>query len=417
LSLQESWRKVGDVPKFSYQALDVKGRKVEGEVVAASRQQALDDFAKIQYSILRLELVESISLDQARMVLTSRPVSLHTLALFTRQLATLMNAGVPVLRAIDSLRANSFDKHLTAVLGDVRNDVNSGHSFSRALGRQGSAFPQLYVSMIRAGEVGGAIGEILERLAAYLEREYGLLKKVQAATSYPALVFVACVGLTVFVVNFIFPTFVQLFEGLAVRLPWPTRAMIAITHLARDWNVVIPVIATILIAYFSFRAYVKTPLGRRQWHGLLLGLPYLGVLYQKISVARMCNTLSTMLESGIPMLQSITATAEAMDNVIMSDKIHDVGEALKTGVALSEPLEMTRGFPPMLVHMVRAGEESGQLPLMLKKMAFFLEEELEYYIAFLLSLLEPIMVLGMGIVVCFILLGVFLPVYSLVQQF
>lgn len=405
------------MPKYYYQAIDVKGRKVEGEVVAASRQQVIEDLAKIQYSVLKLEEATVISAETILAAIPTRAISLRTLAIFTRQFATLMSAGVPLLRSLDSLKANSTDNHLSKILEGVREDINSGHSLSRALGRRGGAFPGIYIALVKAGEVTGAIGEIFERLAKYLEKEYSLRKKVEAATAYPLVVFIACVALTVFVVNYVFPTFVGLFEGLSIRLPWPTRALIAITHLAHDWSIVVPAVGLLAFGFVVFKAFVATPIGKRQFHGLLLALPYLGPLYQKIAIARMCNTLSTMLDSGIPMLAAISATAQAIENVVISDKVHDIGQALKGGASLSGPLEEQRGFPPMLIHMVKAGEQSGHLPLMLRKMAEFLEDEIEYYIQFLVTLLEPLMVLMMGGVVLFILLGVFLPVYQLVKQF
>lgn len=386
-------------------------------MVAPSRDHVLEDLHKIHFTITKLD--EDPDRVQAfkKSLKQWQTVSLHSLALCTRQLATLLHAGVPMARSIDSLRAQPFDARLGVALNGIAKDLKEGYSLARSLSRQGNVFPSIYVSMVRAGEVSGAMDEILDRLAAYLEREYFLRKKVQSATTYPLVVFLACIGVTFMIVNFVFPNFVQLFEGLSIRLPAPTRAMIAMTHLVRDPAVVVPVLMVTVLCLILARAYTLTPIGKRQWHQILLISPVFGTLFLKVSVGRMCNTLGTMLDSGIPLLQALASTAAAVDNVIIADKIHDIAQNLKGGVALSVPMSEQRGFPPMLQHLVRAGEEAGNLSLMLRKMGQFMEEEVEYYIQSLISMMEPIMVLAMGILVGFVLLAVFMPVYSLVSQF
>ena len=390
---------------------------MQGEVNAPSRDHVIDDLRRIQYTVLKLDEVTDPVDSLSRSLRHWRRISLYSLALFTRQLATLVHSGVSLARSLDALKTQPFDLRLGSALAGAAKDLKEGYSFSRSLARQGNVFPSIYVSMVRAGEVSGAMDEILERLAGYLEREYYLRKKVQAATTYPAIVFVSCVGVTLFIVNFVFPTFVQLFEGLSVQLPLPTRAMIALTHLASDPSVMVPFFGLTLLLLAVARAYTLTPIGKRQWHLILLNLPVLGPLERKVAVSRMCNTLATMLDSGIPLLQALAATALSVDNLVMADKIHDIAEGLKGGVALSVPMSEQRGFPPMLIHMVRAGEESGDVSLMLRKMGIFLEEEIDYYLQSMVALLEPVMVLLMGGMVSFVLLAVFLPVYSLVQQF
>ena len=390
---------------------------MQGEVVAPSREHVLEDLNRIHLTVLKLDedpnRVEALK----RSLRGWRGVSLYSLALFTRQLATLLHAGVPLARSLACLVAQPFEPRLGVALEGAVKDLKEGYSFSRALARQGNVFPSIYISMVRAGEISGAMDEILERLALYLEREYFLRKKVQAATSYPAVVFVSCIFVTLFIVNYVFPTFVELFQGLNIRLSAATRAMIALTTVVRDPSVMGPCFIGLALALLLGRAYTLTPLGLRQWHQLLLVSPVFGRLFHKAAVARMCNILGTMLDSGIPLLQALAATALSVDNAIFADRIHDILHGLKGGVQLSVPMAEQRGFPPMLHHMVRAGEESGSLPLMLKKTAQLLEEDIDAYCQTLLALLEPLMVFGMGFLVIFILLAVFMPVYSLMEQF
>ena len=217
--------------------------------------------------------------------------------------------------------------------------------------------------------------------------------------------------------NVVFPTFIELFRGININLPWSTRALITITHILRNPAVMVPLVVGLVVVLFALRSYIKTPLGRRQWSWVLLETPVLGKIYHKVALTRFCRTLSTLLDSGIPLLHSLKTTAYAMDNAVMADLLEDIAQNLKTGVSLSLPMEDFRQFPSLLTQMVRVGEESGELAGMLRKMGDFYDMDVEAALQDLVSILEPVMILGMGLVVGFVLLAVFTPVYSLVQQF
>jgi type IV pilus assembly protein PilC len=345
-----------------------------------------------------------------------RYVSLYSLAIFTRQLATLIHAGIPILRAVQALAEQTVNVRLNSVAVAMANDLKEGHSLSRSMARQGDVFSPIFVSMVRAGEISGAMDEILDRLATYLEREFALRKKIESATTYPMVVFAACVGLTVFLVNFVFPAFIQLFQGINVALPWPTRALIAITQTLRNPSIMVPGVLSLIFSIVALRSYIQTPLGRRQWHWLMLELPILGPINQKVALNRLSRTLATMLDSGIPMLHALKTCSYAVDNLVIGDQLDDVAQVLRGGSSLAVPLGEHRSFPPLMVNLVRVGEESGNLSHMLRKLAEFYEAEIEYSLQAFVSLLEPLMVVLMGAVTGFVLLAVFSPIYLIVQQ-
>lgn len=344
-------------------------------------------------------------------------VSIYATAVFTRQLATLLASGVPMARSFDALCEQAIDPKLQRAVKAVTKDIKDGLTLSRAMMKQGHVFTPIYVSMVRAGEVSGAMDAVLDRLASYLEREFELRRKVASATVYPMLVFVMAVALTLLLTNVVFPTFIELFRGINVTLPWTTRALITFSHFIRNPTVMIPLVSCFVIGYFALRSYIRTPLGRRQWSWLQLELPLVGKIYHKVALTRFCRTLSTMLDSGIPLLHAIKTTAFAMDNAVMSDLLQDVGQNMRAGVALSVPLEDYRQFPSLLVQMIAVGEESGELAAMLAKMGDFYDMEVESLLDSLVALIEPLMISAMGLVVGFVLVAVFTPVYSLVQQF
>ena len=405
------------IPKFLYEALDAKGRVVQGEVDAPNTDTVIQDLRRVRYTVTHIK--EKPAGASAVMAVLDRlqTVSIYALAVFTRQLATLLQSGVPLTRSLEALIEQSVDPKITRAIKAVSKDVKEGVPLSRAMMKQSHVFSPIYVSMVRAGEISGAMDEILDRLAGYLEREFELRRKISSATIYPMLVFIVSIGITVLLTNVVFPTFIELFRGININLPWSTRALITITHFLRNPAVMGPLLVGFVGGLFALRSYIKTPLGRRQWNWLQLEAPVVGKIYHKVALVRFCRTLSTMLDSGIPLLHSLKTTAFAMDNAVMADLLEDVAQNLKAGVALSLPMEDYRQFPTLLTQMVRVGEESGELAVMLRKMGDFYDMDVESALEALVAILEPVMIFAMGILVAFVLIAVFTPVYALVQQF
>ena len=405
------------IPKFLYEALDAKGRVVQGEVDAPNTDTVIQDLRRVRYTVTHIKEKPRGAGAMLAVLDRLQSVSVYALAVFTRQLATLLQSGVPVTRSLEALGEQSVDAKVTRAVLQLNKDVKNGMPLSRGMMKQGHVFSPVYVSMVRAGEISGAMDEILDRLAGYLEREFELRRKVGSATTYPLVVFVISVCITMLLTNVVFPTFIELFRGININLPWSTRALITITHILRNPAVMVPLVVGLVVVLFALRSYIKTPLGRRQWSWVLLETPVLGKIYHKVALTRFCRTLSTLLDSGIPLLHSLKTTAYAMDNAVMADLLEDIAQNLKTGVSLSLPMEDFRQFPSLLTQMVRVGEEAGELAGMLRKMGDFYDIDVEAALQDLVSILEPVMILGMGLVVGFVLLAVFTPVYSLVQQF
>jgi type IV pilus assembly protein PilC len=249
------------IPKFLYEALDAKGRVVQGEVDAPNTDTVIQDLRRVRYTVTHIK--EKPAGTSAVMAVLDRlqTVSVYALAVFTRQLATLLQSGVPLTRSLEALMEQSVDPKVTRAVEAVNKDVKEGVPMSRAMMKQSHVFSPIYVSMVRAGEISGAMDEILDRLAGYLEREFELRRRISSATIYPMLVFIISIGITVLLTNFVFPTFIELFRGININLPWSTRALITITHFLRNPAVMVPIVIGIVVGFFALRSYIKTPAG------------------------------------------------------------------------------------------------------------------------------------------------------------
>lgn len=403
--------------RFVYEALDYKGRVVQGEVEAPTVDAVVADLRKIRYTVTNVrEVREPIA--QVKAVLSRFEwVSIYALAVFTRQLAVLLHAGIPLLRAIDGLRKQSLNPRLTRAINEVHDDLKAGYSLSKALAKQPDVFNPIYISMIRAGEMSGAMDELLNRLAALLEREFQLRKKVQAALTYPIIVSIACISLCLFMVTYVFPTFVDLFKGIDVGMPVETRALILITKTLNDPTIMLPAMLGLILLVVGLVHYFRAPIGRRQWSWLMLELPLVGPVTKKVALTRLCRTLGTLLVSGIPMMHALQITSHAVGNEVLSDLLDEIQTEMSAGMNLSGQLAHHKIFPPMLVHMCRVGEETGNLHNMLHKLADFYDTEVEYSLITFTALLEPFLIGFLGAVVGFVLVAVFKPIYGLMSVF
>lgn len=405
------------MPRFVYEALDYKGRVIQGEVEAPDVDAVIADLRKIRYTVTSVKEKTEVSTQLNAVFGRFQRVSLYALAVFTRQLATLLNAGIPMLRAVQGLSQQNLNDRLTQATKQLHVDLRDGLSLSRAMAKQPDVFNPIYVSMVRAGEMSGAIDEMLQRLAALLEREFELRQKVKAATTYPLIIFVICVGITFFLVNHIFPTFISLFKGIALELPPSTRALITVTETMHNPVIMVPLFVGAVIAIVALTHYFKTPIGRRQWGWLMLELPLLGEVNKKVALSRLSRTLGTLLDSGIPVLHALQIVSFAVGNAVISDIIEEIQASMKAGTHLSGRMGEYRLFPPMLVHMTKVGEETGNLSQMLGKLSDFYDQEIEYTLEAFTAMIEPCMIFVMGLLVGFVLLAVFQPIYGLMSNF
>jgi type IV pilus assembly protein PilC len=345
---------------------------------------------------------------------TGKSVQPRRLAIFTRQFSVMIDAGLPLVQCLEILGTQEEDKNFSETILATRADVESGASLADAMAKHPKAFDPLFTNMIAAGEAGGILDTILKRLATYIEKAVKLKSQVKSAMIYPiAVIVIATVVVTVILWKVI-PTFASLFAGLGAELPLPTRVVIALSNGVVTFMPYM--IVTLIAGAFGFRAYYATEGGRRTIDGITLKLPILGMLMRKIAVARFCRTLSTLLASGVSILEALDITAKTAGNAIVEDSIITTRRSIERGETIAQPLRETGVFPSMVVQMIGVGEATGALDTMLGKIADFYEEEVDIAVAGMLTLLEPIMIAVLGGVVGGIVIAMYMPIFGLISQ-
>lgn len=406
------------MPTFIYEVKDAHGNLKKGNLEAPTLKLAQQSLQDSNYVILKLnEKTAAAQADVFAWFNKFRKVNEQALTVFSRQFATMINAGLAMVRCLDILAEQTEDKKLQETLITVRKDVEGGSTLSNALAKHPQVFSNLYVSMVKAGEMGGVLDEVLERLANFMEKDFSLKKKVKAALTYPVVILVMACLIVVFLVTYILPTFVNLFESMNLKLPLPTLILMAITKAARQPVYVGAFLGIVVVVGILIARYVKTDTGKKQYDLLKLHIPVFGMLNKKVAISRFCRTLGTLLSSGVPIMQALEIVGKASDNEILSMTVNKVRESIREGESIAAPLASSGMFPPMVTQMVAVGEETGNLDSMLGKISDFYDTEVEYMIASLTSMLEPIMIVGMGGIVGFIVISVFLPLYQLVGSF
>lgn len=352
---------------------------------------------------------------RAQMKISFGRVGLNELAVFCRQFSTMVDAGVGLVRCLDVLGQQSANPRLRRTLQDIQAEVEAGQSLSRAMGKFPNIFSNLFVGLVRAGEVGGVLEESLQRLATFLEGDVELRRKVKAAMTYPVIVVIAAVGIVTGLVTFVLPKFFDLFKDLGIKdFPAITQALMDISNfMTSRWYFVVAIGVVLFIALKSFGA---TRVGRRLFDRIRLRAPVFGPLNHKIAVARFARTLGTLLSSGVPILSALETVAGTVSNVIISDAIMEARNRIREGDRIGPPLEKSGLFPPMVVHMISIGEESGALDSMLQKVADFYESEVESALASLTSAIEPVLIVMLGGMVGFIVIALMLPMTSVISN-
>lgn len=339
-------------------------------------------------------------------------VKTKDLAIFTRQFATMINAGLPLVQCLDTLARQTTKTGFRDVITKVMKDVEAGSTLAESIGRHKAVFPELYVHMVTAGEAGGILDVILARLATFLEKLDALKRKVKAAMTYPAVVMTVAVLATVFLLVFIIPTFAKMFRDFGGQLPLPTRIVMGVSDFLRtQWWIVLAAIAGLLAAFRRVRATEK---GRYKIDEALLKFPVIGDILMKASVARFTRTLGTLISSGVPILDGLSITAKTAGNMVIHDAIVKTRSSISEGETISGPLRELGVFPPMVVQMIAIGEETGALDEMLAKIADFYEEEVDSAVEALTSIIEPVMIVFMGGVVGTMVVAMYLPIFKMV---
>ncbi|MBC5806345.1 MAG: pilus assembly protein PilC [Candidatus Eremiobacter antarcticus] len=408
------------MPSFAYQAKDASGKSVNGVIEAENERVLRAKLREMNYYVTGITQKQTAGLnaDVSQMfggVLGKlRGVKEQSLVVFSRQFATMINAGLAMVRCLDVLGIQTEDAQLKPVIIQVRREVEGGSTLANALGKYPKVFSPLFINMVRAGELGGILDEVLNRLAGFLEKDFNLKKKVKAAMTYPMVILVMAVVIVIFLVTFILPTFVSLFSGMSMKLPLPTKILITFTNGARNPVLDIGAAVVLAILFVIFKRWTATQSGRFQFDKFKLKLPVFGLLIRKVAISRFCRTLGALLQSGVPIMQALEIVGKASGNEVVADCVIKVRESVREGESIAVPLNLSGLFPPLVTQMVAVGEETGNLDGMLTKIADFYDVEVEYMLASLTSLLEPLLILAMGFVVGFIVISVFLPLYQII---
>ncbi len=338
-------------------------------------------------------------------------VSRKELAIFTRQFATMIDAGLPLVQCLDILGMQQENQGFKKVILKVKEDVESGSTFADALGKHPTVFDELFVNLVSAGEVGGILDTILARLAAYIEKAMKLAKQVKTAMVYPATILAVAFIVTIVLLMYVIPIFGQMFEDFGQSLPVPTQIVLALSAYTRKYFLV--GIALVVLLIMAIRWYYRQEGGRRNIDRLLLRLPIFGDLLRKIAVARFSRTLGTMVSSGVPILESMDIVAKSAGNKIIEEAVVRARESISEGKTISEPLQDSKVFPIMVTQMVAVGEATGALDAMLNKIADFYDDEVDASVSALTSLLEPLLMIFLGVVIGGLVVAMYLPIFKL----
>jgi type IV pilus assembly protein PilC len=404
------------MPTFAYAGRTRGGENVTGERIADNADAAVASLRREQILVTRIAPTKEKAgaAAVAKKGKLGKKVNPKNLAVFVRQFSVMIDAGLPLVQCLEILGSQEEDKNFAETILATRSDVESGASLADAMKKHPKAFDALFTNMIAAGEAGGILDTILKRLATYIEKAVKLKGQVKSAMVYPVAVIVIAVVVVGVILWKVIPTFAALFAGLGAQLPLPTRIVIALSDFLVNFMPFI--IVGIGAAGYGFKAYYASASGKRNIDAITLKLPVLGLLMRKIAVARFCRTLSTLLSSGVPILDGLDITARTAGNVIIEEAILQTRKSIERGETISAPLKETGVFPPMVTQMIAVGETTGALDTMLSKIADFYEEEVDTAVAGLLTLLEPIMIAFLGGVVGGIVIAMYLPIFDLISQ-
>ena len=398
---------------FAYSGRTRAGQAISGEHIAETMEAAVAALRRDQVLVTRINPVKEKAAKGAK-GFKAKAVPAKNLAVFTRQFSVMIDAGLPLVQCLEILGTQEENKNFAATILATRAEVEAGASLADAMKKHPKAFDGLFTNMIAAGEAGGILDTILKRLATYIEKNVKLKGQVKSAMVYPIAVIVIAAVVVGVILWKVIPTFANLFAGLGAELPLPTRVVIALSNgMVRFMPFII---VGIVAAGFAFRSYYASASGRKVVDSLTLKLPILGLLMRKIAVARFCRTLSTLLASGVAILEALDITARTSGNAIVEEAILTTRKSIERGETIAQPLKETAVFPPMVVQMIGVGEATGALDTMLSKIADFYEEEVDVAVAGLLTLLEPLMIALLGGIVGGIVIAMYMPIFSLISK-
>lgn len=412
--------------KFKYTAIDANGKQKTGTVEAASQDEAS---SKLSASgLMPTKIIEAGGDRPARAASAKggkkakkaggfgKVIKPEELTTFTRQLATLLDAGLPLLRALEVMIRQEKNVRFQGVLEQIADQVKSGNSFSDGLSQHPKIFDRLFVNMVRAGEAGGVLDTVLSRLAGFMEKALKTKKKVKAAMVYPIVVVGVAVSIVALLMVVVVPKFQTIFDDMleGAALPGPTQLVVGVSNFMRE-NIILTIIL-VAVGFFASKFFLKTPIGSKMFNWLSINTPKVGDLVRKVNIARITRTFGTLLSSGVPILQSITITKDISGNKFYEDALARIHDAVRDGESLAKPMERETVFPNMVTSMVDVGEETGELAEMLNRVADNYDEDVDNAVAGITSIIEPVMIVFLAVVVGFIVIALFLPIVEIIKQ-
>ncbi len=395
------------MPTFRYVAKESTGKTVSGTLEYSDKSNLIEALRKKDLVIISINEVAKKRLGP------SKKVKLEDIVIFSRQLATMVDSGIPLVQAMDILCEQIEEPNFKNVIATIRDDIEVGSSFSEALLKHPAVFSPLYINMVKAGESSGALDDILDRLASYLEKANTLQRKVKSSLIYPAVVIAMAFLITLVMLLKVIPTFKGIFGMLGGTLPLPTRVLILISDTLRD--MFLYVVSVTGVALFLLRKYMQTPQGKAMFDRTILKLPVIGQLLRKVAVAKFTRTLATLVKSGVPILVSLEIVGKTSGNTVIEKALDDIRRSIKEGENIANPLAKSGVFPPMVVRMISVGEQTGELEKMLGKIADFYDDQVDAAVSGLTSLIEPLIIAFLGIVIGGIVIAMFLPVFKMTE--
>jgi type IV pilus assembly protein PilC len=408
--------------RFMYVARDGQGKRVSGIEEGTNEEDLISRLQNMDLTVVSITAAARDELNRAMSEMSGRPtfalrrhfgVQASDLVLFCRQLATLLGSGVTILASLETISKQVTSRRLYEVIKNLQRDMEQGLSFHETLEKHKDIFSELWINLVESGEASGNLAVVLDRLAMYLERNAEFKRKLVSALIYPTILLAGSMGALLFLTIKIVPTFAEVFKGFNVTLPGPTLVLMAVSDFIRRY--ILLMIGGLIAFIYLFRKYIKTRDGQRHWESFLFKLPVFGDFFRALCVERFSSEMSTLVESGVPILYSLEITEQSVGSVILGEIVHQVKEDVRAGKPLSAPMDQSGFFEPMVVQMVTIGEEIGELSQMFKRINVFYQEYVETFLARILTLFEPMMLIFMGLVVGLMVVGMFLPIFQMTK--
>ncbi|MCL6471949.1 MAG: type II secretion system F family protein [Firmicutes bacterium] len=396
---------------FVYKVRDNKGQLINGQIEGDGITMVATKLRQMGYVVVELK---EKSLAQKEITLPfSNRVKAKDVIIFSRQFATMVSAGLSLTRCLGILEEQTESKPLKKIIAEVLQDVERGKALSEAMAKHPSAFPPIYINMVKAGEAGGVLDTVLHRVAEHFEKEASIKAKIKSAMAYPTAMFAFSILITIVLITFVVPVFVNMFDSMGGQLPLPTKMLLWASSFIRSfWFIIIPALVG---AGYGFKYYAKTPVGKSNLDRMKLKLPVFGSLIRKMAVSKFTRTLGTLMASGVPILQALDIVADSSGNTVIAGAVRNARVSIKEGETIAKPLSQEKVFPPMVVQMISVGEETGALDSMLSKIADFYDDEVSSMVDALTSIIEPMMIMMMGGIVGGIIISLYMPMFQVIN--